>query len=91
MATLKTSDNKEMILACKCGCDEGIRVRINDFDDSLYAYQTYISGNWCKEQGTFFGKLKKIWAIIRNKDFYYSEICFSKEDWDEYKSWVNLH
>ena len=50
---------------------------------------TYLSGNWYKEQAEFIKKLKKIWAIIRNKDFYYSEIILNKKDWEEYKKWIN--
>lgn len=48
-----------------------------------------LSGNWYKEQAGFIKKLKKIWAIIRNKDFYYSEIILNKKDWEEYKKWIN--
>ncbi len=90
MATLKSSDNKEMIITCRCGCDEGIRVKIDEsFGD--YCYQTYISGNWYKEQAGLLDKIKKICDIIRNKDFYYSEIVMNKEDFDEYKKWINEH
>ena len=47
MATLKSSDNKEMIITCRCGCDEGIRVKIDEsFGD--YCYLSYISGNFYK-------------------------------------------
>lgn len=88
MATLKSKDNKEMIITCRCGCDEGIRVKIDEsFGD--YCYQTYISGNYYKEQSGLLDKLKKICAIIRNKDFYYSEVVMSKEDFNEYKKWIN--
>ena len=34
-------------------------------------------------------KLKKIWAIIRNKDFYYSEIIMSKEEFDKFRNALN--
>ena len=90
MATLKTKDNKEMIILCECGCDEGMRIQIDtEFGD--YAYMTYVSGNFYKEKNGFFNKLKKIWDIIRNKDFYYSDIILSKEDFEEYKKWINEH
>lgn len=88
MAVLKTLDNSEMIISCKCGCDEGLRIKIEK-DEEDYCYTTYLSGNWYKEQGRFRDKLKKIWAIIRNKDFYYSEIILNKKEWEEYKKWVN--
>ena len=28
MAVLKVSDNSEMIISCKCGCDDGLRIKI---------------------------------------------------------------
>ena len=34
-------------------------------------------------------KLKKIWSIIRNKDFYYSEIIMSKEEFDKFRNALN--
>ena len=88
MAVLKVSDNSEMIISCKCGCDDGLRIKIEK-DEEDYCFMTYLSGNWYKEQAGFIKKLKKIWAIIRNKDFYYSEIILDKKDWEEYKKWVN--
>ena len=90
MATLKSKDNNEMIITCCCNCDEGIRIKIDEsYDD--YCYLTYISGNFYKEQHVLSKKLKKIWNIIRNKDFYYSEVVMSKEDFEEYKKWINEH
>ena len=93
MATLKSSDNNEMIVTCDCNCDEGIRVMIDKSYELYgeYCYLTYISGNFYKEQAGLLDKLKKIWKIIRNKDFYYSEIVMSKEDFDNYKKWINEH
>ena len=88
MAVLKASDNSEMIISCKCGCDDGLRIKIEK-DEEDYCFMTYLSGNWYKEQAGFIKKLKKIWAIIRNKDFYYSEIILNKKDWEEYKKWIH--
>ena len=34
-------------------------------------------------------KMKKIWSIIRNKDHYYLDIVMSKEDFQEFKEWIN--
>lgn len=90
MAVLKNKDENELIISCKCGCDDGIRVKVCD-DYGDYCYQTYLSGNLYKEQGSFWDKLRKIWAIIKNKDFYYSEIISPKDDWDEYEEWINKH
>ena len=88
VSVLKTEDGKEMILMCDCECDEGMRIKVA-VDEDIYCYQTYLKGNWYAEQGRFFHKLKKIWKILRNKDFYYSEILMNKQDWERYKKWIN--
>lgn len=88
MAVFTAMDGKEMILSCKCGCDEGIRVRI-DRDEDCYSYITYLSGNWYKEQGCFRDKLRKIWAILRNKDYCYSEVILEQKEWESFKEWIN--
>lgn len=93
-----TENTKELIVSCRDGCDNGIRIKIDhdiiegtDYED--YAFLTYQSGNWYREQGGVFRclaeKCKKIWKIIRNKDFYYSEICMSKEDFKRFKEYIN--
>lgn len=79
----------ELIVSCKCGCDEGIHFKIHDCGDGEYAFLTYTNGNFYTQQRPFFEKLKKIWAIIRNKDFYYSDIVLTKDDFNEFKEWVN--
>ena len=38
MAVLKTLDNSEMIISCKCECDEGIRIRIEKDEENLGYY-----------------------------------------------------
>lgn len=94
MATLKSKDNLDMIIECKCGCDEGIRFRI-DKDDDYYAVMTYLSGHFYKEQKGVFSrlavKLKRIFAIILNQDYYYSEVIMDKNDFDEFKKFINMY
>ena len=89
MAILKNTKNDELIISCKCGCDEGIHLKIYQ-DEDEYSFMTFTNGNFYKEQGSaFINKAKKIWAIIRNKDFYYSDICLSKREFNEFKKWIN--
>ena len=88
MAVLKASDNSEMIISCKCGCDDGLRIKIVK-DEEDYCFMTYLSGNWYKEQAGFIKKLKKIWAIIFNKDFYYADICMTENEFHQFKTWIN--
>lgn len=94
MAVMKSKDGKNLMVDCNCGCDEGLRIRINDFDEETYAIITYTSGNFYKEQNysawqIFKLKCKKIWRILRGKDFYYSEILVSKEEYNELKEFIN--
>ena len=37
MAVMKSKDGKHLLVDCECGCDEGLRIRINDFDEETYA------------------------------------------------------
>lgn len=89
------SKNDEIILCCECGCDNGIHIKIDtDYaEDNLVGYMSYTNGNFYRDQfsvwKTFRNKLKKIWAIIRNKDYYYSDILLTKEDFITYRNYLN--
>lgn len=90
MAVLKNFDGNELCVNCTCGCDEGIHIKIDKYNTFHYALLAFTNGKFYAEQDFgFIKKLKKIWAIIRNKDFYYSEIILNKKDWEEYKKWIN--
>lgn len=81
MSVLKTEDGRELILTC--GWDDGIHFEIEeDFND--YMYKTYTNGNFYRDQDNGFfrtlgRKLRKIFAIIFNQDYYYAEVVFSKK------------
>lgn len=94
MSILKSDDGKELIVTCSCGCDDGVHIRIDKdmYDD--YAYFTYINSNFYHDQEKTIGfvikqKLKKIWTIIRNKDFYYSDIRMTKKDFEVFREYIN--
>ena len=91
-----SEDKKELIVTCKCGCQDTIHIKVDDEDNDAdyYAIQTYMNGNWYRaHEDTVIRcigrKLKKILAIIRNKDFYYSELTMSCEDFQKYKEYIN--
>lgn len=101
MAILKSGDGKELIVSCSCGCDEGVHIIIEkDHIDGLdaktdtFAYVTCLSGNFYREQEmTILDvvkiKFRKIWAIIHNKDFYYSEVCMTRKDFETFREYIN--
>jgi len=91
MAVLISADKKELIITCGCGCDEAVHLKIDNEDG--YVYQCFMNGNFYKEQYGMFGtlrkKMKKIWAIIRNKDYCYSDIVMNAEDFKQFKMYIN--
>lgn len=91
MAVLTNSEEDELIVSYSCDCNEGAYIKLDhDAETDDYAFMALTNGNFYKEQGhTFSTKLRKIWAVIRNKDFYYADICMSKEDFRRFKEWVN--
>lgn len=89
MAVFKNFSDDELIISCKCGCDEGIHFAVGHHGNEEYYFMTFISGNFYREQKcSFVEKMKKIWAIIRNKDYCYSDICMSRYDFEQFKNWV---
>ena len=94
MAVLRNEDNTVLLIDCCDGCGEGIRFQIDKEDFDYYCFMTYTNGHWYREQDdslwrVFCKKIKKIWAIIRNKDFYYSEVIMKKNDFDKFKEYIN--
>lgn len=90
MAVFKSFDDEELIVTCHCGCDETIKFSITkDFDDE-YAVMSFMKNNYYTEQeNSFLRKLKKIWCILRNKDYFYSDVRMTKEEFEKFKEWLN--
>lgn len=94
MAVLKNKGNDCLYIDCGCSCGDGIKFKIDKEDFDYYCFMTYTSGNWYNEQNetmwrVLCKKLKKIWAVIRNKDFYYSEIYMNKDEFADFKEYIN--
>ena len=91
---MRSKDGRSLMLDCSCGCDNGLRIRVDRQDDDSYFILSYTSGNFYREQktGMFAAlgkKIKKIWYIIRGKDYCYSEICMSRDDFPEFKEFLS--
>ena len=94
MAVLKNKDNTELYIDCNCGCNDGIRIRVHKDDFDYYCFWTYTNGNFYTEQcetvwRIFRKKFEKIWAILRNKDFCYSDILMTKDEFNEFREYIN--
>ena len=88
MSIMISNDKKELVVNCKCGCTNTIHIKVNDSDKDYYAFMTYLNGDWCRKQ-TIKTKLKKIWAVVKNKDFYYSDVLMSCDDFKKFKDYIN--
>ena len=94
MAVLKSKNNNEILIDCNCGCDTGVRFRIDRYDSDYYCIMTYTNGSFYRDQDDTLlkvlrKKLKKILAIIRNKDLYYADIMMTKDEFDEFREYIN--
>jgi len=94
MAVMRSKDGKDLLVDCSCGCDNGVRIKVQPWDEESYAFITYTNGNFYRDQEdsgwrVFCKKWKKIWAIMRGKDFYYADICMSKADFQEFKDYLS--
>lgn len=88
----KNLKGQSLIVNCNCGCGKGIEFRVNKDEDD-YASLSLISSDWYANQlsgwDIFKEKIKKIWFILRGKDYYYSEIILNKDEWEEFKKIIN--
>lgn len=99
MSVFIAENKSELIVTCGCtggfGCGQALRIRIDTNDRDYYAIQSYMNGNFSRDQHGAFAvllwKLKKIWAIIRNKDHYYSDIVMDDKDFKAFKEYINRY
>lgn len=94
MALLFNKENQELIVTCDCGCEESLHMKVDtdDSDVNFYAFISYMNGKFYNHNSIwsiFKDKCRKIWSIIRNKDYYYSDIILTKEDFETLKTYIN--
>lgn len=93
MSLLKSSDNKELFIDCNCGCGSSVKFKIEPPENDDCFFMKTLSSNWYREQDGCFcilkKKLKRIWRIILNKDYCYSELCMNKDEFIAFKDYIN--
>ena len=96
MSILLTSDKKEIIVTCNCGCRAAFNIAIDDSwkDDDYYAFLCFMKANYDTEYDltpwrAFKVKARKIWTILRGKDYCYSDVIMSKEEFQIFKEFIN--
>ena len=82
--------NSEYITFCNCGCRNGVVLKFDNEDDELSVQLVsdnfYMMQNKCKM--SFREKLKRIWCIIRGKEYCYFDILIGKDELVAFKEFI---
>ena len=95
MSVHMTKNKKELVVTCDCKCGQSFGVSVDDDwkDDGYYAFLCFYRNNCYTEHNstweTLKTKAKKIWYVIRGKDYCYSDTIMTKDDYEEFKSYIN--
>ena len=96
MAVLMTKDKKEIIVTCNCGCMASYHICVDDDwkDYDYYAFLCFMKSNDDTEYDknpwrAFKIKMRKIWCILRGKDYCYSDTLMTKAEFEVFKEYVN--
>lgn len=98
MAVLYDKDKRELMVTCRCECENSLHIKVdknwyNPNSGAAVAWMAYTNGNFYRDQQgvleIFKKKVKKIWAIVRNKDIYYSDIIMNREDFEQFREFVS--
>ena len=86
-------NNDELVSYCSCGCQEGVHLKVTkDEDDGKNLYLSFVSDKFYSEQENSFSRLKeklrRIWYILRNKEYHYFEIIMNENDIQDFKDFV---
>lgn len=89
---MKSEDGRQCAVYCSCGCDNGVVLKAMFDGDSLYEL-SLVSDIWCVCREKYgivrlIEKCKRIWRILRGKEYHYFNICISSEDMKEFKEFV---
>ena len=72
---------------CNCGCGDGVEIIVDKDKEDYFCSMQIVSSKWYSEQGGFWDafakKLKKIWRVIRGKDYYYCDAVMKIDEFNE--------
>lgn len=89
-------DKTELIATCNCGCDNSIHIRLDDdfkrdYDADEFAFMTYMKGDDTMgyKGGKLYHKFRKLWYILRGKDYCYSDVIMTKNDVEQLRDYLS--
>ena len=99
MAVLFDKTKREVMITCRDGCDNGISMKFEypyaqtPLGEEDVCWLSYVSGDFYKNQYRVWDvvkeKAKRIWLIIRSKDIYYSDVLMTRDDFEQFREFVN--
>lgn len=80
----------EHVAFCKCGCGNGVVLKFDNVDNEFSLQLVSDSFYFRQDKGkmSFKEKLKRIWYIIRGKEYCYFDILIDKNELQEFKEFV---
>lgn len=80
----------EYVAFCKCGCMDGVVLKADNTDNelSLQLVSDYFYLMQSKGKISLREKLKRIWFIIRGKEYCYFDILIDNEELQRFKEFV---
>lgn len=83
-------NNNEYSTFCKCGCGNGVILKFDNEDDELSVQ--LVSDNFYSIQNkgkmSIKERLKRIWYIVRGKEYCYFNILIDKNELHEFKEFI---
>ncbi len=88
---MENNNDKTYGIYCQCGCNNGVVLKAED-DIGFGCEMMLVSDTYYLMQKTvwtrFKEKCKRIWCILRNKEYCYFSIYMAKDDLQEFKKFV---
>ncbi len=80
----------EYVTFCKCGCGEGVVLKADNTDNELSLQLVSDNFYLMQNQGkmSLKEKLKRIWFIIRGKEYCYFDILIDEDELQEFKKFI---
>lgn len=76
---------------CKCGCGNGVIIKSDndkDFGVSLQLVSNIFYTGYNNRRNSIKEKIKRIWYIIKGKEYCYFDILIDKDELQEFKEFV---
>lgn len=83
-------DKNEYVAFCNCGCGNGMVLKFDKEDDELSLQ--LVSDNFytmqSKNRMSLREKIKRIWYIIRGKEYCYFDLIIAKDELMRFKGFI---